>query len=297
MVSEQCMVMAKVMEKKECKDILFTDRTGEIHGEIPNALFTKEVAEMKGKVVKVTAAAVHGYIKVRAIAPAEKGDYVTADMYASIPEEILNKYKVEIRKMQSLVKKEPYRTLLEKCLTEEVLAKMAVMPASLSQHGQLQGGMLEAVAKVTKMVINVGSVYVLWGNGVETRNLDGDLIITAALLHNYGNFVFYTNEAPFQRTDIGINQGYVTTLQMSIRDIIIRENIPFSNEELARMMGVYNQVGGMKSPIAKSVCSEAALINGVYRAYSELNMYDHLIATKDNEEGYSYDAFHNRYIG
>lgn len=276
-LKDQIFLLSRLKQDVNDYSLELSDSSGSIRGVIPKDAWVQEFDSFNNCVVSIRGVVLieQGtiFVKLKNIVLADKSMYASRDIFLSIPDDVLKLYQSNIQKQIERVNNPNYKQLLHSCFTQEAMSKMYLMPATISQHCTLRGGMLEAIALITTQVVDFGVNYVKLANRIYSSNLNWDLLITASLLHNYGNFDFFTEEYPFKRTDIGIHLGYTSTLQGVIDEIIISTQNPITKKERAVLFGLLNQVSGYKAD-SKAVCNEGIILKGIFELYAILDMCD-----------------------
>lgn len=301
MLENHAFYLAEITEKdKDTLQLVLSDTSGMVRAFMPKANGFEELTSFVKKVVQISGPILvdenaRACIKVTAIALAEQGTYRSSDIITTLPMDVINRYVAVLAELVKSIENENYRTLVNVCFSKQNIIKMANLPASLNWHCSLKGGMLEAIVAVTKQAKDFAHNYVALNNGVYSSQINFDLLLTAGLLHNYGNFAFYTNDEPVKRSQTGILQGYITTLIISMKDVITKNEIPITEEEFAALCGIWNHCSGYKSSTAPA-STEATLLKGVYDLFQHLDQFDAAKARHAGEEGIVYDPRIRSYI-
>jgi len=183
----------------------FGDRTGRLSGNIwedPERLY-HELQD--GAVVKL-----QGYIEnyreskqvaVKRLRPVRPEEELTPEMFIprsqSEPEENL----ARLQKLISLVKNPDLKRLLESFFTDEafISAFLRAPGGKLWHHNRL-GGLLEHTLALTKLVRLLGRLY---------TDIDRDLLMSGAILHDIGKVEEYRFETHIDYTDRGRLVGHI----------------------------------------------------------------------------------------
>lgn len=128
-------------------------------------------------------------------------DYSAADFLASTPEDVVELARFMKEKAES-IKPDHLRTLVAKVLLEdeEVRRKFAECPAAERLHQNYLGGLLEHTAAVMDTCEFVARKY---------GELDRDLLLAAAMLHDIGKIKEYSWGVAIDRTTEGELLGHV----------------------------------------------------------------------------------------
>ena len=206
-------------------------------------------------------------------------------------------YKAIIRKCQSHVHTPGFKQLLSITLTEENLDKLASMPATLNYYGVYKGGALAGAALISRMVLDSGIDYVKYFNGLHQRNIDWSLLLTASLLNTFGVLHYLTPEAPFRKTQTGVDRGYSSILQSVLEKIVNVNDIPLKEEELSRLINVIICSVASRTGV-KATTKEGILLRHTLALYAELDMLDYGVSEYEpgtEDETYFYNAKLRRY--
>lgn len=272
--------------------VTLSDKTGEAEGMIREDLVTDEIKTSVGGAVKITAIAKPGnelrpLLQIKEISKANPGDYKSSELFDGLSEEKISEYKEIIRMCQSYVHHEGLKQLLAVTLTEENLNKLASMPATLNYYGLYKGGALAGAALISRMVLDSGIDYVKYFNGLHQRNIDWSLLLTASLLNTYGVLQYLTPEAPFIKTQIGVDRGYPSILQSMLERTVITHNIPLKDEELSRLINIITCSVASRTGV-KATTKEGILLRHTLALYAELDMLDYGVSEYEQEEGETY---------
>lgn len=280
----------------------FADKSGNVEGLIREDLVTEEVKSSIKGAVCITAVSKPGnelsvLLQVKQIRKAEPGEYKSSELFDGLSEEKISEYKEIIRMCQSHVFHDGMAQLLKVTLTEENLDKLASMPATLNFYGIYKGGALAGSALISRMVLDCGIDYVKFFNGLHQRNIDWSLLLTSSLLNTFGVLKYLTPEAPFRKTQMGVDRGYPSILQSMLERIVYENNIPLSEEELSKIINVITCSVSSKTGV-KATTKEGILLRHTLALYAELDMLDYGVSEyepKDDEETYFFNSKLRRY--
>jgi 3'-5' exoribonuclease len=101
-----------------------------------------------------------------------------------------------------------------------VLEKFKSTPASINHHQNWLGGLLEHTLNVARLCAQTANVH---------RELNKDLLLTGALLHDIGKVFEYTMGTVFGRSDEGILRGHIVLGEEYVRNKI-KEQLDFPAE-------------------------------------------------------------------
>ncbi|HIE08606.1 MAG TPA: HD domain-containing protein [Armatimonadetes bacterium] len=107
----------------------------------------------------------------------------------------------ELRSLLSTIKEPHLRALCEEVFGDpEFLERFSIAPGAKMVHHARLGGLLEHTLEVARMCEEVARIY---------PELDRDLLLSAALLHDVGKVVEYSWDLRIERTDEGKLLGHV----------------------------------------------------------------------------------------
>ena len=279
---------------------VFSDKTGEIGGIIPDNIASSELTSLIGGAVKVRAIVKPGkelvpYLYVKNIRKAEKGEYKAADLFNGLCEEKITEYVGLIKAAIQQVKHPGYRVLLEACLDDTTLQRLSQMPASLNYYGKYRGGALAGAALITKMCKDIGVEYVTHTNKLHQGNIDWSLLLSGSLLCTYGVLNYLTPDVPFRKTTAGVDRGYTSVLQSLIERKVFMEQIPLSEEEISRLLNVICCSVSSRTNV-RATSKEGIILRHCLAMYAEIDMLDQALDETETEEGYTYIPSLNRYV-
>lgn len=278
-----------VTSAKDGYILVLTDSTGKIQAHVMDGLCT-DPEKLKGKVVTLEGIVLYvnedtNRIKVKKIAVVDKED-IKISVFTSIPEEKLDRYERELEKLRTHLKGSVYEELVSICFSQARVTRMRQMPATLINHCCIKGGMLEAAVVVARLATETGRYYMGLSNGLYNSKIEWDLLITAALLHNIGNFLYYSNEEPFSKTMVGVNYGYQGCVTEELENVIRTNSIELSVMDKAKLIGVIAQCNPYRRSGAKAMRVEAVILRNVYTTFTMADMFDR-VRTQAMEEGQS----------
>ncbi len=176
---------------------------------------------------------------------AEEGEFDPADFIKSLSDEEI---KDLLKSLQSLVKdtRNPHlRALLEGFFEDpENLELFQAAPAARRHHHNYLGGLLEHTVNVAKLCETISSFY----------SLDRDLLITGALLHDFGKMREYSLSASIDVTEEGRLIGHLPiTVEMVREKIDSLEKFPetLKNKVLHMILSHHGELekGSPKEPM------------------------------------------------
>lgn len=133
----------------------------------------------------------------------------------------------EFRDMVVGVKDPEMRAVLSAVFGDKILyERFCSSPASQSYHHAYIGGLLEHSVSVAKLCRGLAEQY---------PEVDGDLLVSAALVHDVGKCDELSFDTAVEYTDTGRLLGHVVLGVMRVKDAIARRRVKISADRLARL--------------------------------------------------------------
>jgi len=284
-VSDVFILTALSEDKNGDYSITLSDRTGTINGLLPKNCFSRGMETFVDAPVMfcgiVTNMGKSPYLKCRSLAIATS--YKMSELMGGLSSAKKEEYIAIIRSIQEYIKNPHYKSLVDACLTDEVLNSLAALPATLASYGRYAGGALASCAIVADMAVYVGKIYGKLGNGIYTRDFQWSLLLTAALLHTFGNIKYIANGVPFRKTDVGNSMGLLAILQHSLQEICVSKGLEITNEEFADLINTLHASIYYTSSI-KAVNKEGVMLRHIISLYNECDVFDCEVANADFSE-------------
>lgn len=213
-------------------EFIATDKTGEISVKYwggDNKDRVKRLYESfnTGDVVQVRTGMVENYEDrlqisvnentggVRKCAPNE---YDVTDFLPSLPEDRINELYEHIKKEMKTIQNQPLKNLLASFFDDTEFVQMYThSPSAITHHHNYVGGNLEHTVGVIRLCQNISEMY---------PQVNKDLLLCGALLHDIGKLKEYTYAAAIDISDEGNFIGHIVIGEQWIREKIkkIREN-------------------------------------------------------------------------
>lgn len=302
-VTEEPFSLSKVIDERDGKCyVKIADSTGSLTASIPEVLARqvdiKSISE--GSVLKLTGVYMNdGMMRVLVVSAATLcNDFVPAELFAGITNEEILSCKKGIREIISGITNPGYRALCESCLTDEVLDRMAELPATLNLYGKYNGGCLVATNAVSHMVLSSMASYTKRGNSFSTIRPKWNVMMSASLLFLYGNIEFFTEQAPYKRTKIGVSIGYMALLQQMLETKVHQEHILLTAEEMAELLNIL-RVSVETNTSIRATSKEGSVLRHILALYIDSESFDWDVTTHEGgceEEGYYYSKNLKSYI-
>ncbi|HMO15826.1 MAG TPA: HD domain-containing protein [Pirellulaceae bacterium] len=185
--------------------VRLSDKTGSVTGMLWNAAQTDYDRVANGNYVRVNgnAQVFNGAIQVilKTLTVVDAGEVNEAD-FVSMNIQQINELVTRLTSHLRLLKNPHLVNLAEAYLIDEnFMAKLKSAPAGIKNHHAYIGGLLQHVVDLMDVAKFIGDKYV---------NLDGDLLIMAAFLHDSGKVDELTYSPDFGYSDHGQLLGHMT---------------------------------------------------------------------------------------
>ena len=218
--------------------------------------------------------------------PIEKVDL--ADFLPHAPREVEEMW-AELLELVRAVKNTHLRMLIKKFVEDrEVVAAFKRAPAAMELHQAYLGGLLEHTLGVTRGVKAILPLY---------PQLNADLMLTAAFLHDIGKVAELTSELTFRYTDRGQLVGHITIGAILIQqkvDLVAAETAePFPAKTLDLLQHMilshhgFYEYGSPRLPMIP----EAAALHYIDNLDAKMHMFNREI-TSDPDTAATFTGFH-----
>jgi 3'-5' exoribonuclease len=169
-----------------------------------------EVIKVKGSVDEFNG---QNQIRISEIRLAIPSDGVTVEDFlpkSARDPEIMQK---ELKNRIDAVKNDYLRDLLKLMFSGEQLEKFSRMPAGKSWHHSYIHGLIEHTLEIVRICDLMCDIH---------PEVNRDLVVSGAFLHDYGKIEELTSDASFEYTDKGKLLGHITICAMEISDKVRR---------------------------------------------------------------------------
>ncbi len=194
-------------------DVVLSDATGSVPARVFDDIEKHRIHIKAGEVIKIRGT-VDQYreeitIKIAEVTPLE--DYDVTDFIPTTPHDI-ELMVLKLHRIIERVKNPHMKELLKRFFGDpEFLKKFKMAPGAKSHHHAYIGGLLEHTLNVTELCISIASRY---------KEVNFDLLVTGALLHDIGKTEEYSYFPSIDRTDVGRLLGHlVIGYEMIMRKI------------------------------------------------------------------------------
>lgn len=295
-------VVRNVVEGKSTVTLFLSDNSGEIAATIlpDNVEMVRLVKEhingvlnVSGPVVPKSGCVLEAEVKVRSLSICE--DFVPKELFSGISVETKERYIKGIKTLIGKFSHSAYKKLVEVCLTDDTLERLAKLPATHSAYGLYLGGALASTFTVATMVHYGAVAYYQGANGLYDNMPNTDLLVATALLYQVGKIEYYDETEPFKKSLKGVILNYFPILQSLIEQKVREHEIVFEGEDLLILLNALSVTG--KTP-SRSVSKEGAFVRNMISLYGESDAFDSFVANNlaEAEGNYVYSDKDNRYF-
>jgi 3'-5' exoribonuclease len=184
--------------------LILGDRTGEVNAVLWDEAERFYPSAREGGIVHVRGRCqlYNGDVQVviEHLSLATQGDYLMTDFLPSSPRDSATMSR-EFRAEINSVRQRGLRTLLETAFDRERFAQFALAPAATNIHHAYLGGLLEHTLEVARLCRAQLAIH---------PEMDAELLISGALLHDIGKVREYNTAAAFETTDEGGLLGHIS---------------------------------------------------------------------------------------
>lgn len=180
------------------------DKTGEMTARIWERANESDRSILKNTVVFVKGRAElfrdELQLQVQEITTVPRNDFDPSDFLPVCPHDTRDLLE-ELHRMTSSVKRRPLQRLLRHILDDaQLMGQFKLAPAAKSMHHAYLGGLLEHTVSVAVLVSKISSLY---------PDLDRDLLVVGALLHDIGKIHEFDYDVSIDYSDAGRLLGHM----------------------------------------------------------------------------------------
>ncbi len=281
--------------KKEYVELRLLDKTGEFTGYIYEDYVKPEYFTYKKRVVQLT-----GQIIVRKDASPkmyisfmeEAEQYEDEDYYNGLNPEEEELYQEIIRQYTQKISHDGYRKLVS-YIYEDYQERIVHCPANLVGYNNYNGGVLAHTVAVVGVAVYSAKVLSKYCRG--HKEIDFNLLVAAALLHEVGKIDEYTTFPLAERLSEGV---LVSTSGLTIRLILeatYRHEISLTREE-ENLLYHLICVCGNEERFIKPMCVEAIILQKAYQMQTRVEALGFFLEENKEKVGSIYDARLDNYV-
>ena len=187
------------------------------------------------------------------------------------------KYKNRLTELINEVTNEDFNILLQKIFDGPILNMFLRAPGSMKLHHNYIGGLLEHTIDVTELSMLIAS---------KNKNIDTNLIITGALLHDIGKISEISTAIGFPYTTEGKLLGHIPLSILIIQKAAISLNIPSTKlVELEHIIISHHGDLEKGSPVP-CLSKEAFIVHYADEINAIMNQFD---KPKESKETFEYN--------
>ncbi len=164
-------------------------------------------------------------LTVERIRKAEEADNVDVSQFYKVSERDFDEMMVELKGVIDSVKNPFLNKLLTMIFSGEKLKKFSNVPAGKAWHHAYIHGLLEHTLEIVKLCELTASFH---------KEVNRDLLVSGALLHDFGKTEELSDSADFGYTDKGKLLGHIVIAAMEVEKTI--EKIPEFPEDLKNQL-------------------------------------------------------------
>lgn len=193
----------------------------------------------------------------------------------------LEAYKTKLTDFIRGVRSPLIRSLLENIFSGPVYDKFIVNPAGTRMHHAYLGGLLQHSVDVASLASAMAE---------QIGNVDKDLVIAGALLHDVGKLKEISSQMGFPYTDEGRFLGHIAMSAMMVQEAAIKLKIPNARiEQLLHILLSHHGENEKGSPVA-CVTREAFIVHYADEVNAIMNQFD----TNDGQSTWEYNKMLQR---
>ena len=268
------------------------DSTGRISARIWDGVEDIKDSVVKGKAIEATATIKEynkekeAHLSSNSILVKNISDYPPETFVAKSPRNIEEMEK-ELFEYINSIKNSDLKAILEKVFSEDFLKTFLAAPAAKGYHQNYVGGLIEHTLNVTKSCDTVCSIY---------KDLDRDLTITGALIHDVGKTWGYKYDPMI---DVTIEEGvlgHIFSGASYIRKLIEGMNINKETEYKLLHIILSHHSKAEWGAIMEPMFPEALLVASMDMLDSELFGFvrNYNNAREATEEEFYYDKYNKK---
>ncbi len=196
---------------KEYLDITFADKSGAINGKFWDGFEDFKSVASPGMLYNVTGTIgeFNGMpqLKIDSVSPAEGSEEISVDDFVRKSERNLDKMINELNERIEKIQNDYLKRLLKVILTGKRYDNFIRVPAGKSWHHSYLHGLLEHTLEIVRICDLMCDIH------PETNR---DLLITGAILHDFGKTEELTSNVNFDYTDKGRLLGHIVIAALEV---------------------------------------------------------------------------------
>ncbi len=192
--------------------------------------------------------------------------------------------KEELLKLIKTIKNDNYKNLLNKIFNPRFLERFLKAPAAIHVHHAYIGGLIEHTLEVAKLCDSSCSVY---------KNLNRDLVVTGALLHDIGKVEEFLINDGIEKSDSGEFLGHIFIGAEIVKRV--GEEIKMDKIELDKIVHIILSHHGeieWGSPVTPRT-KEAQIVFAMDNLSAKIQQFTEIIQ-RDTENGANWSEYDRR---
>lgn len=195
-------------------------------------------------------------------------------------------YSTKLANFIKAVRQPLYRSLLEELFKGEVYDQFLLNPAGSRLHHAYLGGLLQHSVDVAGLALAMAGQY---------EEVDKDLVITGALLHDIGKIKEISHQVGFSYTDTGRLLGHISLSALMVQEAALKLKMPLGRlEQLFHVLLSHHGENDKGSPIPCST-KEAFIVHYADELDAVMNQFQHP-QEEVGREGWQFNKMLQRYL-
>lgn len=192
-------------------------------------------------------------------------------------------YETRLQNLIRTVRTPGLRILLENIFSGETYDKFIANPAGMRLHHAYLGGLLEHSVDVAGLAVAMAE---------QIGDVDKDLVIAGALLHDLGKMREISTEVGFPYTDEGRLLGHISMSALMVQEIALKLRMPNNVlEKLLHILLSHHGENEKGSPVACAT-KEAFIVHYADEINAIMNQFD----SYDGKSSWDYNKMMGRYL-
>ncbi len=262
---------------KSYLDLMLSDKTGTINAKLwdfnknEHKFNSGEVVKIKGKVSEYQG---QKQLTIERIRKATEKDGIEISNFYKVSERDFDEMKSELKNVINSVKNPFLNQLLNLIFSGEKLEKFCNVPAGKAWHHAYLHGLLEHTLEIVK-ICELSSTF--------HKEVNRDLLISGALLHDFGKTEELSDSADFGYTDKGKLLGHIVIAAMEVEKAVVK--IPGFPENLKNQIEhlILSHQGKLEfaSPVVPKTV-EAIILYHADELSAKANAYNNVIKSQSD---------------